>query len=386
MSDFSLMYYQNAYLREYESTVISCKEHDGLYEVVLNDTIFYPEGGGQSCDLGFLNDDEVVNVQEIDGKVVHYCTSPLPVGEKVTGRINWQRRFDNMQNHTGEHIVSGLIHREYGYENVGFHMGEVIQIDFNGPLNEKQVTRIERLANETIERNVDVTALYPSNDELHYTDYRSKKELSGQVRLVMIPDTDMCACCGTHVNKTGEVGYIKILSCEKHKNGVRLQMLSGNKARNYMNEIYQENLRISNLLSAPMTNTSEYVRNLQERNGSLMSELNQFKEKYLMNLLPEIADGQDLCLQFIKGFDRISYTRFANSLLEADKGRVVAVLNQTDGGYEYLLLSRDVNLREKVREINERLNGRGGGKDNIIQGSLKASEEEIRNVLEELFG
>lgn len=385
MSDFNLMYYQDAYLREYESTVISCTRNNGLYEVVLNDTIFYPEGGGQACDLGCLDDAEVVNVQEVNEQVVHYCNKPLEAGKKVTGKIDWQRRFDNMQNHTGEHIVSGLIHQKYGYENVGFHMGDVIQIDFNGPLNKEQISEIEKLANEIIERNVSVTESYPTDDELHYIDYRSKKELKGQVRLVMIPEADVCACCGTHVNKTGEVSYIKILSCEKHKNGIRLQMLSGNKARNYMNKVYEENLSISNMLSAPMLNTSEYVRNLQERNGSLLAELNQFKEKYLESLIIDIEDGHNLCLQFIKGFDRVGYTRFANSLLENGKGKVIAIMNQNDNGYEYLLLSKDINLREYVKSINERLNGRGGGKDNIIQGSLKASEEEIKIVLKELL-
>ncbi|MBQ9036814.1 MAG: hypothetical protein IJ115_05135 [Erysipelotrichaceae bacterium] len=386
MSDFSLKYYQNAYLKEYESTVVSCVENKGLFEVVLDDTIFYPEGGGQSSDLGYLDDSKVVDVKEVNDRVVHYCKKPLEAGKKVIGKIDWSRRFDNMQNHTGEHIVSGLIHKLFGYENVGFHMGEVIQIDFNGPLTDEQVREVERLANDTIEANAKVVSLYPDAEELKNIDYRSKKELKGQVRLVEVPEADVCACCGTHVNRTGEVGYIKILSCEKHKNGVRIQMLSGNKARKYMNEVYRENLAISNMLSAPMLNTSEYVRYLQERNGQLLSELNQFKEKYLYSLMAEIENGQKLCLQFIKGFDRISYTKYANSLLESGKGKVVGILNENANGYEYLFISREINLREHVKAINERLNGRGGGKDNIIQGSLKSSEEEIRKVLAEVFG
>ena len=215
------LFYQDAYLKEFDAKVIRCTACKNGFDVVLEDTAFYPEGGGQPFDTGTLDGIEVFNVQRDQHDVIHhYVKEALDEGKVVHGVIDWNRRFDFMQNHSGEHIISGLIHKHFGYENVGFHMGEVIQIDISGPLNWEQLMMIEREANDIIYQNIPVQITYPNNDELENIPYRSKKELQGKVRIVTIENADICACCGTHVRNTGEIGLIKILSFMKHKDGI----------------------------------------------------------------------------------------------------------------------------------------------------------------------
>ena len=386
MSNFDLKYYRDSYLTEYESQVVSCEKQDKGYAVVLSDTIFYPEGGGQKCDTGYLDDVRVFDVQEKNDVVIHYCEEVLEVGKNVLGKIDWQRRFDNMQNHTGEHIVSGLIHKNFGYENVGFHMGDAVQIDFNGPLNWQQVMQIEEEANRVIQSNYPIRQLFPDSEELANMSYRSKKALKGVVRLVEIPNADLCACCGTHVKFTGEVGVIKILSAEKHKNGTRLVMYSGRKCHEYLAQVYEQARSVSETLSAPVLNIGEYVSKLNERNGELTSQLNQLRMEVLMEGLKDIEDGQYLCLQFLKDYDRNSITRYLDSLIKSGKGVIAGVINEKANGYEYMFISDTVKLREYAGKINEALDGRGGGKDNVIQGSIRGDRKTIEEKVREVFG
>ena len=212
MSETRKLYYEDVYQKEFTAEVLECRETDRGYEVVLDQTAFYPEGGGQPCDLGTLNGISVVDVQEKGSEIVHYTEKPLETGSKVTGKIDWARRFDLMQQHSGEHIVSGLVHEAYGYDNVGFHMSsDVITVDFSGVLTETQLAEIEAETNQKIWENTPVEIFYPPKEELEKLSYRSKKELTGQVRLVRFPGSDLCACCGTHVTHTGEIGAVKTL-------------------------------------------------------------------------------------------------------------------------------------------------------------------------------
>ena len=225
------LFYKDAYLKECDTKVVSCVKDKDLYKVILEETIFYPEGGGQSSDLGMINDAKVTNVKRENDEIVHYVDKPLNINENVYLKIDWNRRFDHMQNHTGEHILSGTIHKLYGYENVGFHMDEEkIQADYDGILKEEDIEKIEFLINDAIHQNIPVVETYPDNQELEKLEFRSKKELSGKVRIVSIDDVDVCACCGTHVKTTAEVNLIKILSFEKHKTGTRIEMKCGNRA------------------------------------------------------------------------------------------------------------------------------------------------------------
>ena len=178
------LYYEDPYQKTFTAQVLSCEPgKKGRYQVILDQTAFYPEGGGQPYDIGMLGGVKVLEVHEKDGHVVHETEAPLTVGGTVTGEIDWQRRYDHMQNHSGEHLFSGLLHRHYGYDNVGFHMGEdEITVDFNGPLTMEQVEALEREANEVVYANGPIRITYPTSEELEKLEYRSKKELTGPVR------------------------------------------------------------------------------------------------------------------------------------------------------------------------------------------------------------
>ena len=227
--DKSRLYYQTPYVKSFMCTVERCEASGkGTWLAVLNQTGFYPEGGGQPSDTGTLNQVPVLSVHEQGEEILHELASPLEPGTLAEGVIDWQKRYDNMQQHTGEHILSGLVHRRYGYDNVGFHMGAgEVTVDFNGIMTAEELDGLEDAANQVVYDNVPVHTLYPSKEELPSIDYRSKKELSGQVRIIEIPGGDVCACCGTHVENTGEVGIIKIRGMIHYKGGVRISMLCG---------------------------------------------------------------------------------------------------------------------------------------------------------------
>lgn len=263
--DKSRLYYQIPYVKSFMCTVEHCEESGkGTWLVTLNQTGFYPEGGGQPYDTGTLNGISVVSVHEKGEQVIHELAQPIEEGTLAEGIIDWQRRYDNMQLHTGEHILSGLVHKHFGYDNVGFHMGaEEVTVDFNGIIEPEDLDWLEDEANQLVYANVPVKVLYPSEDELRTMEYRSKKELSGLVRIVEVPGADVCACCGTHVENTGEVGIIKIRSMIHYKGGVRLSMLCGRRALLDYRDRLKDEARISNLLSAKLVQVPDAVEKLK---------------------------------------------------------------------------------------------------------------------------
>lgn len=383
MAEMNELYDQNAYLKEFDARVISCIPGKKRYEIILDQTAFYPEGGGQPADHGKLNDVCVMDVHKKDGKVVHYTDAPLEEGSQVHGVIDWERRFDLMQNHTGEHIVSGLIHINYGYDNVGFHMGDVIQIDFNGPLDAAQIADIELQANRVIQNNTAVESLFPEAQQLEEMDYRSKKELEGTVRIVRIAGADVCACCGTHVRTAGEIGVIKILGFIKHKDGVRIEMISGMRAFRYIQQIGEQNHAISVALSAEPLKTAASVIQMQNALGQKEGEIRRITGLLLEYKLKEYAQHEGAVIDFEESLDRISVRKFGNDL--ADLCGTAAVLTRAQNGWNYFIVSRDKNLKVLVSEMNAALEGRGGGAKEMIQGSFRADEETIREVLEDIL-
>ena len=383
MADFKELYDYNPYLKEFDSEVVSCTQKDGHFEVILKETAFYPEGGGQPCDIGTLNGIAVMDVQQKKEGIVHTCAAGFEEGEAVHGVIDWNRRFDLMQNHSGEHIVSGLIHRAFGYENVGFHMGEVIQIDFDGPLSDEQLEEIERKANEIVMKNEKIIALFPDEEELKTIDYRSKKELTGVVRIIDIPGADTCACCGTHVAYTGEIGLIKLLSRQKHKKGVRVEMVSGMRAFLYVQKAMKENHAVSVALSAKELETSSAVDALLKASSLKDARIREVSEILLQAKQKEYADGSHLILDFNEPLDRNVLVRHANAL--ADKADIACVFSGSGTSWNYMILSRNIDLRQYTKQINSELNGRGGGPKEMIQGNLQASEEQICEALGRIF-
>lgn len=376
------LYYENVYIKEFDAEVLKCREGENGYEIILDESAFYPEGGGQPCDVGSLGEAEVKDVQEKDGELIHYVDKALEEGHQVHGKINWERRFDLMQQHSGEHMVSGLVHEKYGYNNVGFHMGsDVITIDFSGVLNEEQLQEIEDRVNQKIWENAPVQITYPSESELENIPYRSKKELTGQVRIVEFPGTDICACCGTHVAYTGEIGAVKFLSVVKFRQGVRVEMISGKRVIDYFSKIAKENSKVSVLLSAKPQETSKAVERLQEENFRLKGKIFDM-EAEIFQAEAEKWAGAGSVLIFKKNMESDSVRKLVDAVMQTCCGCCAVFSDNGDGTYKYAMGEKDGNLREFTKEMNQALNGRGGGKPFFVQGSVSSSEEEIRKFFE----
>ena len=239
------LYYDDPYMRAFDAVVTDCVPEGKHYLVTLNRTAFYPEGGGQPCDLGRLGSEPVLDVQERNGVIRHTCAHSLTVGVPVHGEIDWARRFDHMQQHSGEHIVSGMLCSAYHCDNVGFHMGaDVVTIDYNAEIPWEGVLEVERRANQYIWENHPMKILWPDGDTLADLSYRSKKALEGSVRITEFPGADRCACCGTHVSASAQVGLVKFIGWQKFRSGVRLELLCGKRALDYLAASWQQNSAI----------------------------------------------------------------------------------------------------------------------------------------------
>lgn len=379
------LYYDSAYIKEFEAQVLSCQEGKKGWEIILSATAFYPEGGGQPADTGLLGNVRVTDVHEKDGQVVHYTDGPLPVGEMVRGVIDWDRRFQHMQEHSGEHLVSGLIHQRFCYDNVGFHMGtDEVTIDFNGVLEWGDLMAIEEKANGMIWENLEISAVYPEKDELDAMEYRSKKELTGAVRIVSIPGGDVCACCGTHVERTGEIGLVKFLSMIHYKGGVRISLLCGKRAVEDYERKRDQVQKISVLLSARPGEISRAVEKLKDEEAKLQEKLVAAYDKLIASEVRDIKEGDGDIFILEPDFEAIQLRHLVNRLLEEKKGKTVLALGgAAEGSFLYVLGSRDGDMRRLSRELNGLLNGRGGGSAQMAQGTFFATKDQLQAILKE---
>ena len=377
------LYEQDPFLVKFEATVVSCVKGKKGFDVILDRTAFYPEGGGQPYDTGKLGDVKVLEVHSREGEIVHTCNHPLGEGTVVTGVIDWDRRFDLMQQHSGEHIVSGLAHYLWGCENVGFHLGaEVVTIDFDRPLTEKQFATLEETANWHLwQINLPVNITYPSPEALEHIHYRSKKELTGQVRIVEFPGADCCACCGTHVTYPAQVGLVKLLSMEKFREGVRIELVCGGRAFRYLSRAAEQNSQVSNFLSAKVFETAGAVAKLLSKNEALKARLMALEEDRFASLAEQYAGAGDILL-FEDGLSPDSLRRLCDAVLHTCGGRC-ACFSGTDGwGYKYAVGQLGGDLRSFVKELNNTLSGRGGGKPDFVQGGVQAKRGEIERFFQ----
>lgn len=372
------LFYQDAYLRTFSATVLSCEKQGKRWAVILDKTIFFPEGGGQAPDEGTLAGLKVLDVQEKGDDILHFLPEPLTPGETVTGELDWEKRFRLMQQHSGEHLVSGIIHRRYGWENVGFHMGTdgIITIDFSGPIPAEDIPAIEWKANEAVWANLETEITYPTAEELAQITYRSKKALTGQVRLVGFPEIDLCACCGTHVRRTGEVGLIKLLSCVKFREGVRIEMICGMPALRYLIAVDAQNHENSVLLSAKPLETAAAVRRVYDERNDALYRLTSAENRRFAEMAEALA-GSGECLLFEEGLSSDSVRKLAVAVMEKCGGRCAVFSGDDESGYKYAIGEENGDLRAFVKAMNQALSGRGGGKPFFAQGSVKAAKAEI---------
>ena len=376
------LYYIDSHLWQFDAVVTGCEETKDGFAVTLDRTAFFPEGGGQLADTGSIGEARVLDVQEKDGRILHYTDRPLPVGERFACAVDAEQRYRRMQNHSGEHIVSGLVYREHGFDNVGFHMGpDCMTMDYSGELSWEQLMRIERLANEAVRADLPLKIWFPPEEELASLFYRSKLELTENVRIVEIPGIDRCACCAPHVERTGEVGLIKILSAERHRGGVRITALCGMDAYGLAARQQESVTAISGLLSVPRDAIVPGVERLlelqtaqKERIAALSLELARLRAESAEN-----TEGN--LVLFDSVLDEVAQRELVNLLME--KCAVAAVFSGSDGeGWRYVIGSRSADLRKNSRAINAGIQGRGGGSPRMIQGRAAADSDSIRAFFE----
>jgi alanyl-tRNA synthetase len=378
------LYEENAYQREFEAEVVKCIKKDGRYQIILDKTIFFPEGGGQSADKGILSSQPVLDVQE-DGKYIyHTVENPIAEGISVKGEICWDTRYRTMQNHSGEHIVTGIIHRRYGYNNVGFHMGsEMVTLDLDGIITPEQLNEIEEEANQYISDNLSIKASYPTKEEEKVINYRSKMDIDSNLRIIEIDGVDICACCGTHTRTTGEIHVIKLLGMQAYKGGVRISMLAGRDAIEDYNRKHIQMVGISQLLSAKMTDVEAGVRKLAKDSEQLKLELAQLKRELMEEKVKHI--GHQMPFLFVlEKFQGNELRNYVNLLIEKIP-IVMAVAPGKDNTYSYIIGSLERDCSKIGRSINEKFSGKGGGNAQMVQGSIQGDEKEIKSYFESLL-
>ncbi len=376
------LYDRDAFLREFEAKVLECIPIENGYTVVLDQTLFFPEQGGQTSDIGILGESQVSDVQIKDGVIYHYCDTAFTVGDTVKGTIDWHHRFGNMQQHTGEHIFTGLAHKIYGADNVGFHLSDnTVTLDLNIELSLEQVRLIERSANELIAADVEVKAYYPDAATLKATEYRSKKEIDGAVRLVEIENTDICACCAPHVKSTGQVGMLKVLSFGKYKGGTRVYIICGLRALEDYNKKMEILADSYQTLSCKEEEIPAKVKGLLEDNKQLKYKISEIKSTILMNQIMGYPQEIEDVTIFTEDLDAKTMRDGVNALVERHAGLCAIFSGDDENGYNFVIGSSSRDCGAIAFGLRELLGAKGGGSKQMAQGSVAATRSQIENTL-----
>lgn len=374
------LYDLDSYVTEFTCKVVSlCNDEDYIY-VETDRTAFFPEGGGQSSDRGFLGGAYVENVQIEGGKILHYIknnvenVSNLAPGAQITGKIDFKKRFSDMQQHSGEHIFSGIVHSLFGFDNVGFHLGtDFVTIDTSGELSEEDICKAESLVNEVIWKNLEIKVSYPGKNELETLSYRSKKEIDEALRIVEIPGVDVCACCAPHVKRTGEIGSFRVVKSERHRGGTRLYVLCGERNMLDIREKLLQNYLVSNLLVTKETETFRMVQKLKEERSALALEVSALRRELTGLKSESIESGERIVV--LSDTDDMNEARELADKLSKKAGDFAAVLFGKNNCRYVIISKTDFDLSALCRELNKRFSGRGGGRGGIVQGSLSVSDE-----------
>ena len=375
----------DAYLREFSGTVLECKQQDdGSFSIILDQTAFFPEQGGQTSDIGYIQDVEVVHVSIENEQIIHHCKAPLAAGDQVCGRIDWNHRFNNMQQHTGEHIFTGLAHNKFDAENVGFHLSDnVVTLDLNVPLTSEQIAEVEAEANNIIAAAREVVAWYPNKEELQAISYRSKKEIEGAIRLVRVADIDICACCAPHVRNTSEVGILKVVNFEKYKGGVRVYILCGLRALGDYTRRMATLAECTKLFSCGEAELLGNIKKVQEEARLQKQEAAAAKRQLLQLQVKELSKDAKNAIVFTDGVDSKTMREVVNEMVEQFKSGICGIFSGDDEkGYSYILASGQIDMTKVAGSLRTQLNCKGGGSAAMIQGQIFNNKEEIGKVLD----
>lgn len=380
------LYDQDAFARDFVGKVISCEEvkleDKTAYKVVLDKTVFFPEQGGQTSDIGTLDEVQVIDVQIEDDVIYHYCLSGFLIGEEVHGVIDWEHRFNNMQQHTGEHIFTGIAHNTYGADNVGFHLSDnTVTLDLNIELSDEQVDYIEKKANEIIAADVAVKAYYPNQQLLGAINYRSKKEINGAVRLVEIEGVDLCACCAPHVKTTGQVGMLKVVSFGKYKGGSRVYILCGLRALADYNRRMKLLEQSYQLLNCKDDEVPEKIAGLMEDKRQLEYRICDIKAGMLTNQIETISPDLTDVTIFMEDLDAKTMRDGVNALVEKHDGLCAIFSGNDEDGYNFVIGSKTRDCAAIATGLRELLGAKGGGSKQMAQGNVAATRNQIENTL-----
>lgn len=371
------LYYEDCHLQRFSAKVLACEPYGEGFRVALDQTAFYPEGGGQAGDTGFLGGVRVKDTREMEGMICHLCDGALTVGETVEGVLDYLERFSRMQQHTGEHILSGLIHQDYGYHNTGFHMGaEVVTVDFDGDIPQEALASLEQRVNEAIWQNIPLEIFTPSPEDLPNTFYRTKRPLPWPVRIVRVPGYDSCACCGVHVAFTGEVGAMKILSCVRFREGVRMEIVCGDKALRWFRDVFEQNRLVSQAFSAKILETGAAARQMNDQLAAQKFRIGTLENRLFDRIARDYRDAGDVVV-FEEGLDSVGVRTLADKIASECGGRAAVFSGSDEKGYACAVVTRTGDLREFGKAMNSALSGRGGGKGGFFQGSVKAEKVKI---------
>jgi len=378
------LYYFDSYLKNFKAVVLSCEKTGKGFKAILDKTAFFPEGGGQKPDTGFIGDAKVTDVQEMNGSIFHFVDKELNINTEYECSLDWEQRFLRMQNHSGEHIVSGVVNSLFGYDNVGFHMEEdYVTVDFSGELTREQLDEVELLSNRAVYDNVEIECFFPTPEEIEKLDYRSKLDLKDNVRLVKIGNTDLCACCAPHVKRTGEIGVIKILDFMRHRGGVRIVMKCGLKALLDYRSKYESVYNVSVMLSAKQHEIASFVEKKLGEIEAMHRKYTDFKMQIAESDKENLVYFGD-CAIFVSVFyDADMMRELANYGME-QKLLCVIFSGNDETGYSYVAGSLKLDLNIFAKAFNSALNGRGGGRGTMIQGKVSSSKQEIISYFETL--
>ena len=374
------LYDEHPYDTTFHATIQDI-QYDKNTTLILDQTLFFPEEGGQCADSGTIDGYEVIDVQISKGIIKHILKGhvELEIGNEIQGEIDWNLRFSNMQNHSGEHIFSGIVHREYGYDNVGFHLGkDVVSVDFNGPIDEVSLRRIEKEVNQVIYENRVIRAYYPSEEELASLNYRSKKEVDAPLRIVEIENCDVCACCAPHVRRSGEVGLFKVVHMMNYKGGVRIFILCGQRALDYVLELDDNMNAIYHMLSANNSSVVKYVKQLIDTNNALKQEVFNLNKKEVQRLVEEANENHRYF--FVEDLDKNLQREMVNSLAQRLEGYVGVFAGSDRMGYRFILASHN-NDTTKLFDVLKSHGAKGGGNALMVQGYMKTSQDTIEELL-----
>ena len=371
------LYYEDSHLGRFAARVISCVQTDKGFEIILDATAFYPEGGGQAADTGILGGASVLDTRERGEEIIHLCDRALEPGSQVEGQIDWEPRFQRMQQHSGEHIVSGILHRRYGCSNTGFHMGqERTVIDFDGVIPAQALPEIEAEANRAVWANLPVTCWYPTPEELPSVNYRSKRALPWPVRIVEFPGYDCCACCGTHVKSTGEIGIIKLFSAVPFRGGTRIEMACGKLALSYLNRVLESSTQAGHVFSVPPEEVGTAAEAFSEQLAALKAHIVELQRRNFAAIAREYENAGNV-LRFEPGLDSTGLRELCDTIVQSCGGRAAVFSGEDGQGYGYCLAARQEDLRGLGKELTAKLDGRGGGQPNFQQGRVNAARAEI---------